>query len=71
MSTRFDLEQAIMNCWCVVDDLDTLFEEVCESDKIDQDMVANILLGTKQLYHLKFRKLFDMFEDMIHQGTIK
>ena len=64
MSNRFDLEQQIMACWNVTSDIDTLCESVCESD-MTTDQIANILLGMKQLYELKFDKMFRTFEELI------
>lgn len=67
MKDRFDLESQIMSCWNVVDDLDLLFEEVTESEQLDQDQLSNILLGMKELYQLKFQKLFSTFENSIKE----
>jgi len=64
MTDRFDLEQQIMACWNVTSDIDTLCEGVIESD-MTTDQIANILLGMKQLYELKFDKLFRTFEELI------
>ena len=64
MSDRFDLEQQIMACWNVTSDIDTLCEGVLESD-MTTDQIANILLGIKQLYELKFDKMFRTFEELI------
>lgn len=69
MSDRFDLEQQIMACWNVTSDIDTLCESVCESD-MTTDQIANILLGMKQLYELKFDKMFSTFEQLIQDGSI-
>lgn len=70
MNDRFDLEQQIMACWNVTSDIDTLFEGVVESD-MTTDQIANILLGMKQLYELKFDKLFNTFEQLIKDDIIK
>jgi hypothetical protein len=67
MTDRFDLEQQIMACWNVTSDIDTLCEGVLESD-MTTDQIANILLGMKQLYELKFDKMFNTFEAMIADG---
>lgn len=67
--TRFDLEQQIMNCWGVCDDLDLLFEWSCERD-MTPDELQNVLLGMKTLYQMKFEKLFNLFEGCIKQGEI-
>ena len=69
MSDRFDLEQQIMACWNVTSDIDTLCESVCESD-MTTDQIANILLGMKQLYELKFDKMFRTFEQLIQNKSI-
>jgi len=70
MTDRFDLEQQIMACWNVTSDIDTLCEGVIESD-MTTDQIANILLGMKQLYELKFDKLFRTFEELIREGVVK
>ena len=57
----FDLEQGIMKCWNVVDDLDLIYSRTMEKP-LDQDEMANILLGMKSLYQLKFEKCFAEFE---------
>jgi len=60
MTKQFELEQAIMNAWHIVDDIDTIYQRI---DKpIDQDELMNLLLGLKTLYQLKFEQLFDVFE---------
>ena len=61
---RFDHEQQIMNCWSVCDDIQTLVEGVCDRD-ITKDQIANILMGMKDLYQLKFEKLFAQFESSL------
>jgi len=58
----FDLEQSIMHCWNIVEDLKMLNEAVLERD-LSVDEISNILLGIERLYNLKFEKLFEMFED--------
>ena len=66
MSTLFDLEQKIMECWRITSDLDALHEAVIESD-LTKDQIANIALGMYQLYDLKFDQLFRMFEQHTHE----
>jgi len=69
MTDRFDLEQQIMACWNITSDIDTLCEGVLESD-MTTDQIANILLGMKQLYELKFDKMFRTFEELIQNKSI-
>ena len=59
---RFTLEQQIMTCWSVVEDL---------------QMVANRGEGTleniqalSRIYQLKFETLFDTFEQLIAEGKV-
>lgn len=58
---RFEMEQLIMKCWDVVDDIDLLMENVVEGD-LTQDNISNALLGMSEMYRMKFEKLFRMFE---------
>jgi hypothetical protein len=68
-TNRFDLEQEILNCWRIVDDLKTLNEAVLEQD-IDRDKISNILTGLSDLYEMKFNKTFEIFEECIRQRKI-
>lgn len=70
MKDRFDFEQQLMECWHVVDDLDTLCEGVLEHD-MPPDDISNVLLGMKTLYDLKFQKMFNTFEELVRTRKIK
>jgi len=59
----FDLEQEIMKAWHVVDDIDLLHENVIETD-MSTDDIANVLLGLKGVYSMRFQKLFNTFEEV-------
>ncbi len=67
MKDRFDLEHDIMNCWTVVDDVDLLMETIMDNPKYSDippetmDRIANSLLGIKELYAMRFEKLWDTF----------
>jgi hypothetical protein len=60
MTDRFDLEQQIMSCWNIVDELDYVTEMVT-----DNDDAMNVLMGLKALYTKKFEKLQNLFEEVI------
>ena len=65
---QFDLEQRIMQCWDVVDDLDVLFVTVFENvPPLTNDQIANTLLGMKQLYDMKFYALMSTFEKYLKE----
>jgi hypothetical protein len=68
MKTRFDLEQDIMNCWQVVDDIKAVYH--CERLYDDENEMQNALLGLFTLYQIKFDKLFGTFEEMVEDRKI-
>ena len=63
---RFDLEQEIMSCWGVVDDLKRLLNE-CEAieDPKVADRVQNIVLGLEHVYDMRFQELWNTFEYLV------
>ena len=68
MKTQFDLEQRIMQCWSIIDDIDMLYTNVMDApEKLTEDHIANILLGMKQLYDLKFNTLMSTYEKFLKE----
>jgi hypothetical protein len=66
MTDQFDLEQGIMGCWNVTDDLELLFEELCENEEnFSRDDATNFVLGLQRIYESKFDKLFRTFEEFL------
>ena len=64
----FDLEQSILQCWNVCDELDLLYSQTLErSTPLTRDETANILLGMKLMYQMKFEKCFSEFEEVCKQ----
>ena len=55
-SDRFDLEQQILDCWKITDDL----KLVAEKGEHAVEAVAT-------LYELKFEQLWNTFESMVHE----
>ena len=55
-----------MKCWSVCDDLEELYGSVLERD-MTKDEISNVLLGMKELYHLKFQTLMEGFENVINE----
>ena len=70
MADRFDLEQHIMKCWNVTEDINLLNYNVLEKD-MSRDEISNFLLGLKTIYECKFNDLFDNFSELIEKGSIK
>ena len=66
---RFDLEQDIMNCWSVVDDIKELSRCMLDRRKMSEDEISNYLLGIETIYQVKFERLFETFEMLIRQNA--
>lgn len=67
MTHRFDLEQNIMQCWNVADDIQLYLDM---HDNMDEDQRMNYLIGLKQMYQMKFERLWDNFETCISTREI-
>lgn len=70
INDRFDFEQAIMNCWNIVEDI-KLISQMNDIRELSEDELMNALLGLETLYQLKFEILFNGFERMVKNGQIK
>lgn len=64
MTKRFDLEQNILDCWKLVDDLDYV-AKAAESG--DMDTMLNLIIGLKTLYSYKFETCFENFENVLKE----
>lgn len=64
---RFDLEQGIMDCWKVTDDIKLLYDNL---ENMDEDRRMNYMLGLMEMYGLKFEKLWNIFEQLIQDKKI-
>ena len=67
MTDRFDLEQNIMQCWNVTDDIQLYLDM---HDKMDEDQRMNYLIGLKQMYQMKFERCWDSFEKCVSTRQI-
>jgi hypothetical protein len=71
MKDRFDLETDITAAWGVTDDIDLLMESIVNSERFRDmpphmvDKVSNALLGIKELYDMRFERLWGTFEELI------
>lgn len=74
MSDRFDLEQQILDCWKIIDDIKLLDKNVLEGKieggNMTTDEISNYLLGLESIYNLKFQQMFDTFGKLISQKKI-
>ena len=70
MTKQYDVENGILKCWNIKDDLDLLIEHIAESE-MSRDEILNILIGINGLYDLKFNKLWSSYEEMIKENFKK
>ena len=70
--SRFDLEQKIMDCWGVCEDIETITVKLEDLDipAEELDTLSNVLIGIKSLYHMKFEQLFYTFEKLVEDKEI-
>ena len=67
----FDLEQRIMDCWNVTNDIEVVYYQMLDRPTpLTEDEIANVLLGLKALYEMKFERLHNAFEDVCKHGGI-
>ena len=64
---RINLENEIMQCWRITDDLDVVANMIADTDMSPKDMdrLMNVVIGMKELYNVRFSEMFTTFEDMI------
>ena len=66
MTKLYDLEQPIMDCWSVCNDLETVFKQIGDGEREPtQDELMNTLMGMQQLYQWKFEQLFNLYEGVL------
>jgi hypothetical protein len=67
--TRFDLENDISDCWTIIRTLEQMQEEVENlNDPADADKMSNMILGLTTIYEMKFARLWETFEELVHTG---
>ena len=71
MYSRFDLEESMMSCWHIIEDIKLLNEDVLESPKeLSRDEVCNYLQGLETIYGRRFEKMSRIFEMLIAEAKI-
>jgi hypothetical protein len=58
---RFDLEQHILECWQMCDDLEVL---------IEQNATLSDISCLSPVYRYKFKQLFSTFTTLVHEGKL-
>jgi hypothetical protein len=74
MSTQFDLEYQIMQCWGIIDDIKVVYTTHLDGERpLTEDELANIFIGMEYLYNIKFSNLMSTFEKLlkeIHESKV-
>ena len=60
---RFKLEEKILNCWNVIDDIKAVYTAHQDIRALSVDEMSNVLMGIEHLYQIKFESLFKSLED--------
>jgi len=65
---RFDLEEAIQSIWQTEDDLETVLYSIMDAPDgpPSEDEIVNMILGIKELHGARMQRLWDIFEDFVH-----
>jgi hypothetical protein len=69
----FDLEQQLLSCWHVTDDIKLAAEYFINSTDFKDlppkysDKIMNILFGIQEVYELRFQKCFETFEKTVRE----
>ena len=58
----YDMEQQILKCWEIVDDLKLIAEQANNGSDF-----SNTFKGMAELYHYKFEKLWDTYEKALQE----
>lgn len=66
MPNIFDLEQKILRCWSLKEDLDTIVRLV-ECNSVEKDELVNVLMGLSVLHDIRCSNLFDTYEIILKQ----
>ena len=68
---RFDLEEAIGEMLSTQNDIETIIYAIGDSPiKHTEDQLLNMLIGMKQLHDTRYQKMWNVFEQLIKNGTI-
>lgn len=72
MKNRFDLEEEIIKCWHITDDIDTVCNmiEMTDLEPRDRDKLLNVLIGIRTLYDHKFSQTMETMSSLIVQRNL-
>ena len=62
MTAMFDLEQGILRCWNITDDIGEILDDL-ESGHMEIHEAAEALRAYQKVYQRRFERCFSQFED--------
>ena len=66
MTKLHDLEEKIMDCWSVCNDLETVYQQIVDEEREPTTTeLINALMGMQQLYQWKFEQLLNKYEEVL------
>ena len=66
MAKLNDLEEKIMDCWSVCNDLETVYQQIVDEEREPTTTeLINVLMGMQQLYQWKFEQLLNKYEEVL------
>ena len=70
---RFNLEEEIQSVWGAVEDLDTILYRIMDASEgpPSEDDITTMLMGLKEIHNGRCMKLWDVFENMVHEKCFK
>ena len=72
MLDRFKLEELIGRLGNFEDDIDTVLSRLLDHpEKVDEDEIANTLIGIKTLHKLRREETLSVFEHLVEKGDLK
>lgn len=71
MADRFDLEDAMSALYGMGDDIDAILHSYMDAKvRPTEDEMGNMLIGAKALHNARYQKMWEVFEELIKNGTI-
>ena len=68
---RFDLEDAMSALHGMGDDIDAILHSYMDAKvRPTEDEMGNMLIGAKALHNARYQKMWEVFEELIKNGTI-
>ena len=68
---RFELEDAMSDLHQIGQDIETIIYAIGDSPiKHTEDQLLNMLIGIKQTHDTRYQKMWNVFEQLVQNGTI-